>query len=190
MSYMFHGICFDGGFAYCNDLAVIHNIIKTHAKIFMRSYVTAAEAYDGAFRQFIEDCSKSNQTLFVCPPDMDKLGPNTVFHTPYVLAQPQQKNGRFFAVTTMPYYGIYTDVTSLMTALRFMDERGLDLVIKETVSANDALIFSRQMYLRPAYYQLPQTRYRAVPIITIDKFNVLYESPFNDHMELPMNSSE
>lgn len=187
---MFHGICFDGGFAYCNDLAIIHQIIKTYAPIFMQSYATAAEAYDRAFRQFVDDCSKSNQAIFVCPPDMDKMGPNTVFHTPYVWAQPQQKNGRFFAITTMPYYGIYTDVTSLMTALRFMDECGLDLVIKETVCANDALTFIRRMYLRPAYYHLPETRYRAVPIITIDKWNVLYESPFNTPMELPMNYSE
>lgn len=181
---MFHGICFDGGFAYCNDLAVIHRIIKTYAPIFMQSYATAAEAYDRAFRQFVDDCSKSNQAIFVCPPDMDKMGPNTVFHTPYVLPQPQ-KADRFFAVMTQPYYGIYTDVTGLMKAIGYLDQQGIRLGIKEEISFAEAFTTIRQTYLQPTLYRLPQTRYAAVPMIFIDRTDILYESPFNSHIDIP-----
>ena len=179
----FYGVCFHGGFAYCTELSAIQDIINHYGNIFMHSYTSAMEAYSGAYIQFVKNCSVE-VTTFVCPPGIEKMGPNTIFHTPYVLPQPQRAD-RFFAVMTQPYYGIYTDVTGLMKAIGYLDQQGIRLGIKEETSFAEAFTTIRQTYLQPTLYRLPQTRYAAVPMIFIDRTDVLYESPFNSHIDIP-----
>lgn len=182
----YYGICFNYGFAYCDNLNIINGIISRYTGIHLHSYAIASEAYEKAAFQFIKHDVKSNFSMPICPPDMDKLALNHLFFVPssrlHVIP-----NERFLAVITPSYYGIYTQLNGLMDAMAFFENNNDEVEIKEAKSCTDAFALIQQTYLPPLYYEIAHRRYREVPAIILSRTDVLYPSPFTDMGEFPGN---